>query len=131
MLLTDKRRVTSATQRSFPAFASWLNRQFDDQWETTEVISEIGDYGKVQWNGRILDGIIVETKVTQKNRIKGVYATSCFIFAEVLDDEFAMTRDMVSVQCESSRPILDDWRTRRELKSLWNGPETAVVGTSP
>ena len=113
----------------FPAFASWLNRRFDDQWETTDVLSEIADYGKVQWNGRILDGIIVKTTVTQKNRIKGAYETNCFILGLVEDEEFSMTRDMFGVQCGSSRPILDDWKARREFRSLWNAelPRQAVL----
>jgi Putative peptidoglycan binding domain/Tetratricopeptide repeat len=131
MPLTDMPRVASATQRLFPGFASWLNRQFDGQWETTEVASEIADYGKVQWNGRTLDGIIVQINVTQKNRIQGIYATTCFTFGQVVDDEFAMRRDMFSVPCSGSRPMLDDWRTRRELRSLWNAPEVAAIGTSP
>jgi hypothetical protein len=65
--LTDKPRVAAETQGRFPTFTSWLNRCFDDQWETTEVVSEVADYGKVQWNGRTLDGIMVQTNVTQKN----------------------------------------------------------------
>jgi hypothetical protein len=118
--LTDKSRKAVETQGPFPAFASWLNRRFDDQWETTDVVSKIGDYGKVQWNGRILDGIIVKTTLTQKNRIRGAYETSCFIFGLVDDQEFSMSRDMFGVQCGSSKPVLDDWKARREFRSLWN-----------
>jgi hypothetical protein len=118
--LTDKPRKPTKTQGAFPTFASWLNQRFDDQWETTDVVSEIADYGKVQWNGRTLDGIIVQTTVTQKNRIKGAYDTSCFIFGMVDDDEFSMSRDMFGVPCGSGGPALDDWKSRREFRSLWN-----------
>jgi hypothetical protein len=118
--LTDSPRKATETQGPFPAFASWLNRRFDDQWETTDVVSEIADYGKVQWNGRTLDGIIVQTAVTQKNRIKGAYDTGCFIFGMVDDDEFSMSRDMFGVPCGSSGPTLDDWKSMREFKSFWN-----------
>ena len=110
--LTDKPRKATETQGPFPTFATWLNRRFDDQWETTDVVSEIADYGKVQWNGRTLDGIIVQTMVTQKNRIKGAYEKSCFVFGMVDDDEFSMSRDMFSVQCDSSRSTLEDWKRR-------------------
>jgi tetratricopeptide (TPR) repeat protein len=118
--LTDKPRKATETQGPFPAFASWLNRRFDDQWETTEVTSEIEDYGKVQWNGRTLNGIFVKTTVTQKNRIKGAYETSCFMLGLVDDEEFSMSRDMFAVQCGSSTSMLDDWKARREFRSLWN-----------
>jgi hypothetical protein len=122
--LTDTPRKAIATRGSFPTFATWLNRRFGDQWETTDVMSEIADYGKVQWNGRALDGIIVQTTVAQKNRIKGLYETSCFVFGMVGDDEFSMSRDMFGVQCDSSRSTLEDWKSRRGFKSLWNA-ETA------
>ena len=118
--LTDKSRKATETQGPFPTFASWLNWRFDDQWETTDVVSEIADFGKVQWNRRTLDGIMVQTTITQKNRIKGVYEKSCFVFGMVDDDEFSMSRDMYGVQCDTSRPTLEDWKSRREFKSLWN-----------
>ena len=63
---------------------------------------------------------MVKTTVTQKNRIKGVYEKSCFVFGLVDDDEFSMSRDMFGVQCDTSRPTLEDWKSRREFKSLWN-----------
>jgi hypothetical protein len=131
-LSTQPRKATE-TVALFPAFASWLNRRFDDQWETTGVMSEIADYGKVQWNGRTLDGIIVQTTVTQKNRIKGVYETSCVVFGMVDDDEFSMTRDMFGVQCGSSKSTLDDWKSKREFKSLWNAalPSQADLQSRP
>jgi hypothetical protein len=58
-----------------------LNRRFDDQWETTDVVSEIADYGKVHWNGCALDGIIVQTTVAQKNRIKGLFGDRVDLFS--------------------------------------------------
>jgi hypothetical protein len=127
--LTDKPRVATETQGRFSTFATWLNRRFDDQWETTEVVSEVADYGKVQWNGRTLDGIMIQTNVTQKNRIKGAYEISCFIFGQVNDDEFSMRRNTFAVQCSSSKSALDDWKTRREFKSLWNAEVPQRTGT--
>ena len=52
--LIDKPRKATETQSIFPMFASWLNWRFDDQWETTDVVSEIADYGKVQWKDALL-----------------------------------------------------------------------------
>jgi hypothetical protein len=114
-------RRSSETQRAFPAFSTWLNERFDDQWETTDVIPEVTDYGTVQWNGRQLDGIIVQMKITQKNRILGVYKTDCFMFGEVNDAEFSMQRDLFDVACGSSGDrVIADWKARRLFKSLWN-----------
>ena len=70
--------------------------------------------------GRALDGIIVKATIAQKNRIKGVYEASCFVFGMVGDDEFSMSRDMFGVQCASGRPTIEDWKSRRDFKSLWN-----------
>ena len=42
------------TQGLFPAFASWLNRRFDDQWETTDVVSKIGATARFNGTGGFL-----------------------------------------------------------------------------
>jgi hypothetical protein len=44
------RRATE-TQRSFPTVSAWLNHQFDDQWETTDVSSNVSDFGSVNGMG--------------------------------------------------------------------------------
>jgi hypothetical protein len=113
------RRATE-TQRLFPTFSTWLNQRFDEQWETTDVTSDISDYGTVQWNGRALEGIIVQLKIMQRNRILGLNKPGCFVFGEVDDVEFSMQRNLVDVECETSDAKLAAWKARREFKSLWN-----------
>jgi tetratricopeptide (TPR) repeat protein len=113
------RRATE-TQQSFPVFSAWLNRRFDDQWEITDIASEIFDFGTVQWNGRVLDGIIVEATVKQKSRIEGVYKTDCFRFGLVDDAEFTVDRDRFDVDCGRSDSTIAAWKAKRQFKSLWN-----------
>jgi hypothetical protein len=119
-LTTGVARKATETQQSFPVFSAWLNKRFDDQWETTEVASDIFDFGTVQWNGRVLDSVIVETTVKQKNRIQGVYKTDCFRFGLVDDAEFKVDRDRFDVDCGRSEGTIVAWKARRQFKSLWN-----------
>jgi hypothetical protein len=118
--LSDKRRRAIETQEHFPSFSAWLNTRFDAQWETTEVTSEIADFGAVQWNGRSLEGIVVRTQISQKNAIKGARQTDCFTFGLVNDDEFSFERDLFDVACANDRDVITDWKARRQFKSLWN-----------
>jgi hypothetical protein len=96
------RRATE-TQRSFPTVSAWLNHQFDDQWETTDVSSNVSDFGSVKWNGRALEGIVVRLNIMQRNRIVGINKPSCFMFGEVDDVEFSIQRDLFDVECEGRR----------------------------
>jgi hypothetical protein len=120
--LAETPRRAKETERWFPSFSAWLNKRFDEQWETDEVSSDIVDYGKVQWNGRALDGIIIETTITQRNRIKGARQTYRFRFGLVDDAEFMMKRDLFDVETGSSDRAIAYWKTRRDFISLWNAP---------
>jgi hypothetical protein len=118
--LNDIPPRASETIKDFPLFASWLNRRFDDQWESTDVQSEVEDYGTVQWNGRTLEGIVIRTTIRQRNRIKGAYESSCFIFAEVDDEEFTIFRDKLGVECDKEKNALDTWKIGIGFRSQWN-----------
>jgi hypothetical protein len=118
---TGKVRRATETQRDFPSFSAWLNRRFDELWETTGVLPEIMDFGIVQWKDRAaLDAIIVRIEVKQDNRIQGVHETSCFVFGLVEDLEFSMERDPFDAECGSSERTIAAWKARRQFKSLWN-----------
>jgi tetratricopeptide (TPR) repeat protein len=118
--LPDKPRRAIETQKQFPSFTAWLNKRFDAQWETTEVTSDIADYGTVQWKGRSLEGIVVRTQIQQKNAIMGARQTDCFTFGLVNDDEFNVERDFFDVGCSNDRNVIADWKARRQFNSLWN-----------
>jgi tetratricopeptide (TPR) repeat protein len=105
------------TGRLFPQYLNWLKKSFSGQWETTEVTSEVSDFGVVEWNGRPLDGVIVKTMVKQRNRERGENKTDCFLFGLVDDVEFTMQRDPISIPCDG--PITN-WKVRRQFASKWN-----------
>jgi hypothetical protein len=88
-------RKAGETEGTFRDFSNWLNQQFDDQWETTDVRSDIDDYGTVQWNNRNLEGIMVRVTISQKNAIQGKQLNKCFVFGFVDDVEFSMWRDLL------------------------------------
>ena len=115
-------RRAEETEGTLPKFSNWLNKRFDDQWETTEVRSEVDDYGSVQWKDRNLEGVIVRTTISQKNAIQGARHTECFLFGFVEDVEFSMSRDMFDVDCDRSNNIVAGWKARRQFKSLWRAP---------
>ena len=120
--LDGTRRRAKEAEGTFPDFSNWLNKRFDDQWETTEVRSDVEDYGTAQWKDRNLEGIIIRTNVTQKNAIKGERRTECFLFGFVEDVEFSMPRDLFDVDCDRSSNIVSAWEARRKFKSLWKAP---------
>jgi hypothetical protein len=115
---------SAQTERLFPEYSTWIKRRFSEQWETTEVTSDVEDYGGVQWNGRPLDGILVKTMIGQKDRILGAYNTDCFVFGFVNDVEFAMQRDPLVLECGNSNRSVVNWKLRRQFKSKWKwGPQ--------
>jgi hypothetical protein len=120
--LDGTRRRARETEGTFPYFSNWLNKRFDDQWETTEVRSDVEDYGTVQWKDRNLEGVIVRASISQKNAIQGVRRTECFMFGFVEDVEFSMSRDLFDVDCEKSNNIVAAWKARRVFNSLWRAP---------
>jgi tetratricopeptide (TPR) repeat protein len=114
----------------FPQYLTWLNKRFADQWETAEVTSEVDEFGAVEWNGRPLDGVIVKTMVKQRNRIRGVNETDCFLFGLVDDVEFAMQRDPFALQCDGSDRAITNWKVRRQFASKWNWEPGPLKGPS-
>jgi hypothetical protein len=115
-------RRAKETEGSFPYFSNWLNKKFDDQWETTEVRSDVDDYGTVQWKDRTLEGVVVRTSISQKNAIQGARRTECFMFGFVEDVEVSMSRDFFDMDCEKSNNIVTAWKARRQFRSLWRAP---------
>jgi hypothetical protein len=106
--------------RPFPSYSNWLNARFADQWETYNVISDVSDFGTVQWNGRPLDAIIVRSTIQQENRILGQYKDQCYMFGLVDDPEFRMTRDFIDVDCDSGGNDVSKWKVQEKFQSQWN-----------
>jgi hypothetical protein len=118
--ITGALRRATETEREFPAFSAWLSKQFDQQWETTDVNANIMDFGKVQWKDRSLVAIILRIDIKQDNRIRGEHQSKCFIFGIVDDLEFLIKRDPFDAECGSSQRAVADWKARRQFKTSWN-----------
>jgi DNA gyrase/topoisomerase IV subunit A len=104
----------------FPAYSNWLNQRFADQWETFQVTSDVADFGTVQWQGRTLEAIMVKSVIQQKNRILGRYSRDCFEFGFINDVEFAMERELFSVDCDKGKDFVKKWSIGNQFKSQWN-----------
>ena len=63
--LAEKRDIDKSG--AFTTYSTWLNKRFAEQWETYSVSSGVADFGTVQWNGRSLDAIIIQSLIQQKN----------------------------------------------------------------
>jgi hypothetical protein len=111
---------TASTGNFFPELDNWLNVRLSDLWETTEVATEIEDYGLVQWNGRPLEGVLVKSAIRQRNRIRGAYEMGCFLLGLVDDVEFEMQRDPIIVTCDGADRAVRNWKIRRNFKTQWN-----------
>jgi hypothetical protein len=115
--LAEKRREDE--DRIFPNYSNWLNKRFEDGWETFNVTSEVLDFGELKWQNRILDGIVVRANVQQKNRMLGKYETRCFAFGLIDDVEFQMKRDRFAVPC-SDVGFIESWKIGKDFHSKWN-----------
>jgi hypothetical protein len=104
----------------FPAYSNWLNQRFADQWETFQVTSDVADFGTVQWQGRTLEAIMVKSVIQQKNRILGRYSRDCFEFGFINDVEFAMERELFSVDCDKGKDFVKKWSIGNQFKSQGN-----------
>jgi hypothetical protein len=115
--LAEKRRIDK--DHVLPNYSSWLDRRFEEGWETFNVTSEVLDFGTLKWQNRTLDGIIVKTNVQQKNRLLGKYETQCFAFGLVDDVEFQVKRDQFAVPC-SNVAFINSWEIGKDFHSGWN-----------
>jgi uncharacterized protein len=103
----------------FPNYSNWLDARFSHQWVTFNVISDVADFGTVQWKGRPLDAVIVKSVVQQKNRLLGQYEDTCYMFGLVDDPEFEVQRDQFAVDCASGNAI-SRWKVGEQFQSRWN-----------
>ncbi|ESY86403.1 hypothetical protein X739_11870 [Mesorhizobium sp. LNHC220B00] len=101
----------------FPDFTKWNAGLSRDDWKATDVISEVQDYGTVNWGGRNLDGIFIKTTVKMASAERGQYKDECFLFGAVVDNEFQMVRDPYESTCDADTSA--NWAVGHELKSLW------------
>jgi hypothetical protein len=87
-----------------------------EKWEMTGFIVEKVDYGDVSYNGRTLEGIVTELKVSLKNRVVGDFGTYCRVVRAVKDDDFDMMRQISIDECGSNH---DAWKVANAFSSKW------------
>jgi len=101
----------------FPQFALWHAGLSHDDWNPTDVVVAVRDYGNASWKDRNLQAIIVQADVKMKSAERGEYRDECFIFGAVIDNEFQMVRDPYEAHCNNDTSAA--WSTGHDLKSLW------------
>jgi hypothetical protein len=87
-----------------------------EKWEKTALRMEKLDYGSVVFNGRELEGIVIEVKVSLKNRIIGEFETYCKKIRAVQDDDFDMWRQTELDDCDADD---NQWKLSNEFVSRW------------
>ncbi|MDC0136169.1 peptidoglycan-binding protein [Sulfitobacter sp.] len=87
-----------------------------EKWEQTGLTFEKIDYGSVNYNGRILEGVVVEIKLTIKNRVIGEFATYCRNIRAIQDADFDMWRKIKIDDCQASN---DEWELANDFESRW------------
>jgi hypothetical protein len=87
-----------------------------EKWEMTGLIVEKIDYGDVSYNGRTLEGIVTELKVSLKNRVVGDFGTYCRVVRAVQDDDFDMLRQISIEDCGADH---SDWKLENGFSSKW------------
>lgn len=93
-----------------------------EQWETSNVDTDILDFSTVNWEGRTLDAILVKSLVRQKNAVLGKYDESRFTFGLVDDPEFNMRRGLFAIDC-GNVGFVNSWEINKGFRSEWNvGP---------
>ncbi len=80
---------------------------------------ELVDYGTADWQGRRLEAVVIKTSVTTKNAVRGEYSDACFVFGYLIDNEFEMRRDPITLPCETASTGLQTWQTGRSFESRW------------
>lgn len=87
-----------------------------EKWEMTGFILEKVDYGDVSYNGRTLEGVIVELKISVKNRVVGDFQTYCRVVRAVQDDDFDMLRQISIEDCGADHA---EWKLQNTFESKW------------
>lgn len=103
----------------FPKLVDWRSERSSNGWVVDRYNDELIDYGTADWQGRRLEAVVIKTSVTTKNAVRGEYSDACFILGYLIDSEFQMRRDPISLSCEDAGNNLQQWQTGRSFESRW------------
>jgi hypothetical protein len=107
----------------YPTFAKWYRARIIEGWELQKRDSvEIVDFGRSVWNERSLETTYLRLNMKLKNRVIGVYDSSCWVFSRVEDTEFKMYRMPVVMRCDGSDSQITMQKQRTTFRSEWFAP---------
>lgn len=87
-----------------------------EKWEQIGIQVDKADYGIAEYNGRVLEGVVIDVNVEIKNRIIGDFDTYCRTIRAVIDDDFDMWRNIEIDQCGL---VGNNWRLANRFESKW------------
>jgi hypothetical protein len=93
---------------AFPLTTQLVSERKRDLWKMQNVLTHIVEFGTADWQGRVLDTILVQLQVNSENAALGRYVTDCMVVGYLIDTEFG---------CKSAWG-LDGDRRAKPLKSL-------------
>ena len=102
----------------YPQFAAWLAATKADHWEIMTTESDVQDYGTSDFKGRSLDTAFARVTIRLRNPILGEYKDACFVFGQIADREFGMTREPIVANCEDADAITL-WQADHKYHSRW------------
>ena len=102
----------------FGAFAAWYQSRLRDHWELMTFNTELHDYGVSDWKGRSVEAALSKITLRMRNRALGEYRDDCFVFGQLVDTEFSLTRDHFVQTCDNEAEIIG-WKSGREFQSRW------------
>ncbi len=110
---------TLAAVHKYPNFAALFRDDLGDRWEKMSENAELADYGTADWKGRSLETVFSRVSIRLKNRILGDYKERCYVFGQINDTEFNVTREHVVLPCDDAADLAA-WQMGHGFKSFWN-----------
>ena len=87
-------------------------------WEITEKRIDQVDFGTVTFNDRDIEGLIVEMKVANKNRLIGKFSEYCQRIHVMHDEDFDMWRNYEITECMDEL-FSNNWQKNWNFQSKW------------
>ncbi len=110
---------TLAAVHKYPNFAALFRDDLGDRWEKMSENAELADYGVADWKGRSLETVFSRVSIRLKNRILGDYKDRCYVFGQINDVEFNISREPIVLPCDDGADLAA-WQTGHGFKSFWN-----------
>ena len=125
-LFTDPPDAAGARRAAtkYPQFAAWFQDKLANRWELMSLNAELDDYGVADWKGRSLDTAFSKVSLRLKNRMLGDYEDACFVFTQITDAEFSVSRDPAVASCDEGERV-GDWKRGHSSRAAGSSSEGA------